>query len=52
MEALVNKGHVPICAMPNPKFPQYQCWIFAVTDSFQVDLDEILSSCGKEHQYE
>ena len=34
MEQLVNKGHVPVSSMPNPKYPQYMCWIFKVDEKF------------------
>lgn len=44
MEELVKRGYIPITSMPNPKFPKYQCWIFAATDGFKEDLDQILSS--------
>ena len=42
MEQLVSKGHVPVSSMPNPKYPQYMCWIFSVNEKFQKDLDEVL----------
>lgn len=42
MEQLVEKGNVPISTMPNPKFPQFSCWIFEVTEKFQGDLDIVL----------
>lgn len=42
MIALVEKGHIPISTMTNPKYPQYNCWVFQVTDQFQSDLDQIL----------
>ena len=28
MLALVERGHIPISAMENPKNPQYTCWVF------------------------
>jgi hypothetical protein len=34
MECLVSKGHVPLTTMPNPKYPQYMCWIFEVNEKF------------------
>lgn len=46
MLKLVEKGHMPISTMMNPKYPRYDCWVFAVTDEFQKDLDEILGGCG------
>lgn len=42
MEQLVEKGNIPLSSMPNPKFPQYMCWIFEVNEKFQRDLDEVL----------
>lgn len=42
MLCLVERGFIPITTMPNPKYPQFNCWIFEVTDSFQQALDEIL----------
>ena len=44
MEELVKRGHIPLTSMPNPKFPKYQCWIFAATEGFKADLEQILSS--------
>ena len=46
MLKLVEKGHMPISTMMNPNYPRYDCWVFAVTDEFQKDLDEILGGRG------
>ena len=42
MEELVATGHIPLSSMQNPYKPQFQCWIFAITEDFQKDLDRIL----------
>ena len=42
MEQLVEKGYFPVRTMPNPKFPKYNCWVFAATEEFNADLDKIL----------
>lgn len=42
MEQLVEMGNIPVSQMPNPKFPQYTCWIFQITDKFEQDLDRVL----------
>lgn len=42
MLQLVEFGHVPTKTMPNPKYPQYNCWVFEITDAFQRDLDKVL----------
>lgn len=40
MEKLVENGHFPIQTMPNPKYPEYNCWIFKVDDDFMRDFIE------------
>jgi len=35
MLKLVEKGNIPISTMPNPKYPEYDCWIFQSTDKFE-----------------
>ena len=42
MEALVALGNIPLKSMPNPYKPEFQCWIFRITNKFQKDLDTIL----------
>ena len=42
MEALVALGNIPLKSMPNPYKPEFQCWIFKITNKFQKDLDKIL----------
>lgn len=44
MLALVEKGYIPEATMPNPQNTKYNCWVFAETDSFKADLDQILGS--------
>lgn len=34
MLQLVERGHVPISTMPNPKYPKFMCWVFENTDAF------------------
>lgn len=47
MEELVARGHVPVATMPNPKKPEFLCWIFEVSPELQEDLDLVLG--GKYH---
>lgn len=42
MEKLVAMGHLPLKSMPNPYKPEFQCWIFKITDKFQHDINIIL----------
>ena len=42
MEALVEMGNLPLKSMPNPYKPEFQCWIFKITDKFQHDINIIL----------
>lgn len=42
MLKLVEKGNIPISTMPNPKYPEYDCWIFQSTDKFEQDLTDVL----------
>lgn len=34
MNKLVEKGHIPVETMPNPKNTFYNCWIFEVNPQF------------------
>ena len=43
---LVAMGYQPVASMPNPKKPDFLCWIFEVTPEFQRALDKIF---GGEH---
>jgi hypothetical protein len=47
MLALRAAGFEPLTTMPNPKHPQYNCWVFEETEDFKQELDEILG--GKHH---
>lgn len=42
MEMLVAAGNIPLKSMPNPYKPEFQCWIFEVSDKFQKDMDKIM----------
>lgn len=42
MTQLVDKGFIPKAMMPNPRFPQFNCWIYEITPEFQKALDEVL----------
>ena len=44
MEELIARGHIPLKSMPNPYKPEFQCWIFEVSEKFQKDIDEILNA--------
>lgn len=44
MIQLVEKGFMPINSMPNPKYPQYTCWIFEDTKIFEQALSEVLGN--------
>lgn len=48
MLALVNKGFQPKSIMPNPRDPQYNCWIYELTPELQEALDEIFGGDGHE----
>lgn len=42
MVQLVEMGHQPVTAMPNPRHPNLTCWVFKNTEEFQRDLSLIL----------
>lgn len=44
MEQLVERGFIPISMMPNPKYPQFNCWIFENTN----ELNEAFASIVQE----
>ena len=47
MKRLVEKGHIPIATIPNPKDVRYNSWVFEVNEALQKDLDEILKEVSK-----
>jgi hypothetical protein len=34
MKQLVERGHIPIATIPNPKDTRYNCWVFEVNETF------------------
>lgn len=42
MLRLVELGFYPVWKMPNPRFPQYECWVFDLTPEFQCALATLL----------
>jgi hypothetical protein len=34
MRKLVERGFVPEHTMPNPQFPQFNCWVFEINEQF------------------
>lgn len=42
MTQLVELGFTPIFTMKNPKYPQFDCWVFRKTSEFQKVLDKVL----------
>lgn len=50
MTALVEEGFIPIATMDNPKYPQYKCWVFKVTDDFTEILNKILGGMKDDSQ--
>ena len=42
MLALSAKGFEPLTTMPNPKHPEYNCWVFQWSEDLQEELDKIL----------
>lgn len=42
MLELVERGHRPLYSMPNPKYPEYTCWVFENDESFQESLNVVL----------
>lgn len=42
MIQLVELGFIPISAMKNPKYPQYDCWVFELTPEFQKAMQKVL----------
>lgn len=48
MTQLVERGFMPINHMPNPKYPEYTCWIFEDTEEFEQVLSEVLGKYGSQ----
>ncbi len=42
MLALCAAGFEPLAVMPNPQHPEYNCWVFELTEDLQNELDKIL----------
>ena len=46
MTQLVERGFYPEQTIPNPRFPQYDCWVFDLTPEFQSVLSSLLGGKG------
>ena len=46
MLALRAAGFEPLTTMPNPQHPEYNCWVFELTEDFQAELDKILGGAN------
>ena len=42
MLQLVDRGFQPLTTMPNPQHPEFNCWVFELTEELQNVLDELL----------
>lgn len=42
MTQLVELGFTPIFTMKNPKYPQFDCWVFKRTSKFLEALNKVL----------
>ena len=42
MRQLLERGFAPEQTIPNPVKPQFNCWVFEVTEELQKALDEVL----------
>lgn len=42
MLILQQKGFEPLATMPNPQHPEFNCWVYELTQELQTALDEIL----------
>jgi hypothetical protein len=42
MLALRAAGFEPLTTMPNPQHPEFNCWVFELTEDLQAELDKIL----------
>ena len=42
MRQLLERGFVAEQTIPNPIKPQFNCWVFEVTEELQTALDEVL----------
>ena len=47
MTQLVELGFMPKETMKNPKYPQYDCWIFENTKEFQGVLPKVLGGISE-----
>lgn len=42
MLQLMELGFTPITSMPNPQHPEYNCWVYELTDELREALDRLL----------
>lgn len=47
MLQLVERGFMPTATMPNPKYKEYDCWVFERSEAFDRALDEILGGLNE-----
>lgn len=43
--ALCKRGFNPISVMPNPKKPEFNCWVYERTPALDLAFDEIVRGC-------
>jgi hypothetical protein len=48
MTTLVEMGFFPVHEMPNPKNPEYTCWVFERSEEFDIALQRVLGPLEKE----
>lgn len=47
VKQLMQMGFVPVQTMPNPLKPEFKCWLFDVTDDFQLALNKVLGGMSR-----
>jgi hypothetical protein len=48
MLQLVEMGFVPVTTIPNPKFPQFDCWVFAATPQFEEAFAQVVGGMNND----
>lgn len=48
MLQLVEMGFIPVATMKNPKYPEYDCWVFERSEEFDAALTIVLTEVAHE----
>lgn len=45
---LIQRGHEVLITMPNPKKPEFTCWVFSMDSTLERDIQSIVGGGQKD----